>query len=39
MEFTGEKIELEIEPGSRMRAKLVVEEQTWESEILCPDYH
>lgn len=28
-----------MESGSGMRAKPVVEEQTWESEILCSDYH
>lgn len=27
-----------MESGSGMRAKPVIEEETWESEILCSDY-
>ena len=37
VEFSVQKIELEMESGCRMRTEPVLRAQTWESGILCSD--
>lgn len=38
VEFSVQKIELEMELRSRMRTEPVLRTQIWESEILCSDF-